>query len=71
MEPALIHELVTQLPKAPTINDTEFNSTRAPVTMETESCDVQHRITLFYVQTSDRSGWNFTIAVQLKASRVT
>ena len=56
MEPVLIHKLVTQLSKAPAINETEFNSTRAPVTMETESCDVRHRITLFYVQTSDRSG---------------
>jgi len=35
VEPVLIHKLVTQLSKAPAINDTEFNSTRAPVTMET------------------------------------
>jgi len=56
VEPVLIHRLVIQLSKAPTINDTEFNSARASVTMETESCDVRHRITLFYVQTSDRSG---------------
>ena len=56
MQPVLIRKLVTQLSKAAAINDTEFNSTRAPVAMETESCDVRRRFTLFYVQTSDRSG---------------
>jgi len=56
VQPVLIHKLVTQLSKAAAINDTEFNSTRAAVAMEAESCDVPHRITLFYVQTSDRSG---------------
>lgn len=55
MQPVLIHKLVTQLSKAAAINDTEFNSARAPVAMDTHSFDVRHRFTLFYVQTSDRS----------------
>jgi hypothetical protein len=51
----LVYKLATQLSKAAAINDIESNFTRAPVTMETESYDVRHRITSFYEQTADRS----------------